>query len=252
MDRSDWAEAVATALLRRDQIAAQSAERSSQEIAQLWEQRIAHATAQETLFQLYGVRFAHYEAFQAFPRVGCGGAAAVPRCLPGRGRSRVRPPTGVARGVTNLAVRFLSHEDARLRRAAVQRMIDAVGEQSIPLKEVLDHLQARLREETSETVFEALLQAGFELALAAGPESRLASDWRDHLFGLRETSPDLLGPALMDGFERLPRSAGLPASDYAQASELMIDLFEGSLRLDAHATGLGAASLEPARRGKAA
>ncbi len=239
LQRTDWAEAIAAQLLRRTGKSEASAD--MQESGQAlqpadWEARMAHAEAQESLFHLFGLRFEDYEAFQAFPRLSAQALPAYRQAFLAGAQRESELQERLLQQSAEHAVVLLSHPDARLRRAAVRRMIEAVGEQALPLQEVLTHLQARLHQESSEPVFDALLRATFELALAAGPESRLAAELRASLYSLRATIPTPLAAALMNGIERLPRREGLPLSDYQAATELLLDLFDRELRLDSDST----------------
>lgn len=262
LQRTDWAEAIAAHLLRRsahsDAAVPQTSEDQPPASAE-WESRMAHAEAQEALFHLFGVRFEDYEAFQEFPRLSAQVQPHYRAAFLAGAEREGKLQERLLRQSAPYAIELLSHPDAHLRRAAVQRMIEAVGEQALPLQEVLQHLQARLHEESSELVFDALLRAAFELALAAGPESRLAAELRASLYSLGSTIPTPLAATLMNGIERLPRKDGLPATDYEAATELLLDLFAGELRLDSDGTvqvlqawgRLSAQTPEPDREKKA-
>ncbi|MEZ6018538.1 MAG: hypothetical protein R3F17_00085 [Planctomycetota bacterium] len=200
-------------------------------------ERLLHREAQQTLFQLCGVRFATREEFQALPELKSGQRAFYRESLL-RAWDRERTlRLELLRKDAQSGLALLRAQDPGLRVAAIERLVGAIGEQTLPLAQVRGELLARLARETNPEVFPRLLQAVSELALAAGPDSDSVGELREALLRLVPDLPTPLAPSLISAFERLPRGgADRGLSDWRAASDLLLALFEPQLWLDGDTT----------------
>ncbi|MCB9909537.1 MAG: hypothetical protein H6829_04635 [Planctomycetes bacterium] len=230
LGRIDWADAIAANLASEASLAPTSE-------ALPWRHRFLHREAQSALFQLIGLRFVNREEYEGFPR------------LPGETQARYRDAFLKAAerefqlrkqlldkdGST--APALLRSSDVRLRELAVQRLIEAVANQSLAVGQVRQELMARLDLEGDARVFHRLLQGLTDLAAAAGEDSEAALELRSHLERLAQTVPSPLAPTLLAALERLPRPGELQATaDWRMATGLLLSMFQPELRLDSDTT----------------
>ncbi|MDF1838500.1 MAG: hypothetical protein P1V35_11580, partial [Planctomycetota bacterium] len=203
--------------------------------------RWVHAEAQLCLFQLYGVWFGTREDFLEFPKPPAGQADPFRVAFAEGARRESKLALELLEALPESGQALLRHPDPALRAKAVERLIRAVGEQTLSPSNVRQSLAVSVLRESNPDVSDAMLQGLLDLALAAGPNSQAVQDLRGTLQSCANGAPIALVPSLLSAFDRLPRPEGeegreVAVSDGASACQLLESLWDPVLRLDRDTT----------------
>lgn len=203
--------------------------------------RWVHAEAQLCLFQIYGVWFSHRDDFQAFPKPPAGQVAVFREAFAVGAARESKLALELLEVNAESGQALLLHPDPALRTKAVERLIRAVGEQTLSPSSVRESLAESVLRESSPHVSDAMLQGLLDLALAAGAESQAVHDLRITLQSCARGAPISLVPSLLSAFDRLPRPVGeagreVAVQDGASACQLLESLWNPVLRLDRDTT----------------
>ncbi len=202
---------------------------------------LLHDESQACLFRLYGVWFASRQEFMSFPRPPAGQAELFRKAFASSAHREALLALQLLEAVPESGLDLLQRPDPILRGEAVERLIRAVGEQSMTASRVRQVLATSVLRESNPDVSNAMLNGLLDLSLAAKPDSQAVKDLRTTLQECSQGAPIYMVPSLLSALERLPRpegEAGRHATglDGNAANALLESLWNPVLRLDRDTT----------------